>query len=79
MCFAVIEVHYQNNSDRPLKKIESKDALAKEILQLERIGTVSKVVVFHNHHAHNMVSSWVDEMYKEPEVAKPDLEAKEGV
>lgn len=67
MCHCIIEVKYNLDKEPAiLKKIDSKDDLAKELLQLERVGTVASVTVYLNHHKHRLVSSWVDELYKEP-------------
>lgn len=68
MCHAIVEVKLKNDNQRELKRIESKDALAKALVQYERMGTVEKVTVFLNHHTHRLTETWVDEMYKEPEV-----------
>jgi hypothetical protein len=46
--------------------MDTKDSLAKELIQLERMGTVEKVTIFTNHHTHRLTEAWVDEMYKEP-------------
>jgi hypothetical protein len=68
MCYAVIEVRYSVDKDPPtLKKIETKEGLARVLKELEQIGTVSQVTVFLNHHKHKLVSQWTDELYKEPE------------
>lgn len=72
MCFAVIEVKLKSDKERTLKRIESRDQLAKELRQLERMGTVEKVTVFYNHHTHKLTETWVDEMYHEPEQATAD-------
>jgi hypothetical protein len=69
MCHAIVEVKLKNDNQRELKRIESKDALAKALVQYERMGTVEKVTVFLNHHTHRLTETWVDEMYKEPEAA----------
>jgi hypothetical protein len=53
--------------------MDSKEALAKEMAQLERLGTVEKVTVFYNHHTHRLTETWVDEMYVEPVIEKPSL------
>lgn len=72
MCYAVIEVKLKNEKTSAisgdLRKIDSKEALSKELVQLERIGTVEKVTVFYNHHTHRLTEAWVDEMYVEPVV-----------
>ena len=70
MCYCILEVKLKNDNQRELKRIESKDALAKALVQYERMGTVEKVTVFLNHHTHKLTETWVDEMYKEPEVAQ---------
>ena len=67
MCYAIVEVKLKNDNQRELKRIESKDALGKALVQYERMGTVEKVTVFLNHHQHRLTETWVDEMYKEPE------------
>lgn len=67
MCYAIVEVKLKNDNQRELKRIESKDALAKALVQYERMGTVEKVTVFINHHTHRLTETWIDEMYKEPE------------
>jgi hypothetical protein len=68
MCYAVVEVRYSVDKGAPaLKKIETKEALAREIKSLEQLGTVSQITVFLNHHKHKLVSQWTDELYKEPE------------
>jgi len=67
MCYAIIEVKLKNDKERTLKRMESKELLSKELVQLERMGTVEKVTVFLNHHTHRLTETWVDEMYKEPE------------
>ena len=66
MCFAIIEVSFTNTKERDLKRMDSKDALSKQLVQLERMGTVDKVVVFYNHHTHKLTQTWVDELYHEP-------------
>mgnify|MGYP003329346970 CR=1 FL=1 len=43
----------------------------KELIQLERLGTVSHVTVFTNHHTHRLTETWIDEMYREPVVEAP--------
>lgn len=67
MCYSILEIKLKNDNQRELKRIESKDALAKALVQYERMGTVEKVTVFLNHHTHRLTETWVDEMYKEPE------------
>jgi hypothetical protein len=67
MCFAVIEIKYNLEKEPPkLKKIETKELLTKELAQLEQIGTVESVTIYHNHHKHKLVKKWEDELYKEP-------------
>ncbi len=67
MCvFAVIDVKFKNSSDRDLRRIDTRERLAKELLQLEKLGTVESVTVFHNHHTHRLTEAWADEMYREP-------------
>ena len=69
MCYAILEVKIKNDSNRdPLKRIDSKEDLAKALVQYERMGTVEKVTVFLNHHAHKLTEAWVDELYHEPVV-----------
>jgi hypothetical protein len=69
MCYAVVEVKLKNESNSgELKRIDSKEALAKALTQYERLGTIEKVTVFYNHHTHRLVEKWEDEMYKEPVV-----------
>ena len=70
MCYAVIEVKLKNDKEKTLKRIESKEQLGKELTQLERMGTVESVTVFINHHKNKLTETWVDEMYKEPEIVK---------
>lgn len=67
ICYAVIDIKYNLEKEPPLlKRIETKDALARELDQLEKIGTVASVTVYLNHHKHKLVSTWTDELYKEP-------------
>jgi len=69
MCYAVLEVKLKNESNSgELKRVESKEALAKALTQYERLGTIEKVTVFLNHHTHRLTETWVDEMYKEPTI-----------
>jgi len=70
MCFCVVEVKLKNDNTRELKRVESKEALNKALIQYERMGTVEKVVVFLNHHTHSCKEVWSDEMYKEPDTVE---------
>lgn len=74
MCYAIIEVKLKNEKTSSvsgdLRRIDSKETLAKELVQLERLGTVEKITIFTNHHTHRLTEAWVDEMYTEP-VAEP--------
>lgn len=80
MCFAVLEVKLKNESKSgELKRVESKEALVKALTQYERLGTIEKVTVFYNHHTHRLTETWVDELYKEPEVAPPQAVTAAGV
>lgn len=71
MCYAVVEVKLKNDNQRELKRLDSKDALAKALVQYERMGTVEKVTVFLNHHTHKLTEQWVDELYHEPQAEEP--------
>lgn len=66
MCHCVIEVKYKNDKNPELKRVETKELLARAIADLEKLGTVEHIIVFYNHHTHRLVESWADEMYKEP-------------
>jgi hypothetical protein len=67
VCFAIIDVQYTVDKQPVVpKRVETKEQLTKEIEQLERLGTVAKVTVYLNHHTHRLVSSWSDELYREP-------------
>lgn len=71
MCYAVIDVKYSVDKEpATLKRIETKEDLTKELVQLERIGTVSSVTIYLNHHKHRLVANWIDELYKEPAQAE---------
>lgn len=68
MCYAIIKIKYSVDKDPPtLKEIETKEDLAREQVQLERIGTVASITVYLNHHTHKLVSTWADELYREPD------------
>lgn len=74
MCYAVVEVKYNLDKEpNTLKKVESKEDLAKELANLEKMGTVSSATIYLNHHKHKLVANWVDELYKEP-TAEPVVE-----
>lgn len=67
MCYAIVEVKLKNDKERSLKRMETKEQLTKDLIQLEKMGTVEKVTIFLNHHTHRLTETWVDEMYREPE------------
>ena len=81
MCYAIIKVKYKKNTDTAsLKEIKTKDELAKELVQQERMGTVESITVFLNHHCHKLTEAWSDELYQEPKTELPSAPlAPEGL
>lgn len=70
MCYAILEIKYTvDKQSAAIKKVASKAELDKEIRQLELLGTVARVTVFLNHHTRKLVSTWSDELYRDPVAA----------